>query len=106
MELSGDDADAVRMQVFGAMDDKLEAWLQASWPLVDEAKAAARRTLSATGEGETVGEARWNAMQALQLQANGHFDPDRVTISVVDEGTRGMLGIGTSPAVVTATLDG
>lgn len=106
--LPGADANVVRMQVYGPMDEKLEAWLQECWPLVDEAKihAGLGATLTAQGEGETVGEAQWNAMRALEMRANGRFDPKRVEVVVISEGVRGMLGVGQEPAKVMVKLTG
>lgn len=98
-ELPGEDANVGRLQAYGDMDDKLEAWLQESWPLVDAAQAAA----VGEGEGETVGEARWNAIRHLESQI-GEVDQGRVDVVVVSEGKRGLLGIGQEPAMVMARL--
>jgi hypothetical protein len=102
-ELSGADADAVRVEIFGAMDDRLEAWLQAAWPLVDAAKADAMQG-EAEAEGETVGEARWRAIQALERQLDMHLDPAVIEVQVISEGVRGTLGIGQKPARVMVRL--
>lgn len=101
--LPGRDADVVRQAVFSAIDAKLEAWLQECWPLVDAAKAVPR-VVETSGEGETVGEARWNAGRAMEQRVNGRFDADRVEFVVVSEGVRGMLGVGQEPARVIARL--
>lgn len=55
-------------------------------------------------EGETVGEAKWNAMRELERRYPG-LARDAVTFQVISEGQRGLLGIGTSPARVVASLD-
>lgn len=49
--------------------------------------------------GNTVEEAKQKALQAL-----GVSDPSQVTIEVLDEGVRGLLGIAVTPARVRATL--
>jgi spoIIIJ-associated protein len=55
-------------------------------------------------EGETVGEAKWNAMRELERRYPG-LARDAVTFQVVSEGQRGLLGVGTSPARVVASFD-
>jgi spoIIIJ-associated protein len=55
-------------------------------------------------EGETVGEAKWNAMRELERRYPG-LAREAVTFQVVSEGQRGLLGIGTSPARVVASFD-
>lgn len=104
-ELSGADADAVRVEIFGAMDDRLEAWLQAAWPLVDAAKAEAMRG-EAEAEGETVGEARWKAIRELERTLDIHIDPAQIEVQVISEGVRGTLGIGQVPARVMVRIAG
>jgi spoIIIJ-associated protein len=53
--------------------------------------------------GETVGEAKWAAVRELQRLAPG-LDRDAVRFQVVDEGERGLLGVGTTPARVVASV--
>jgi spoIIIJ-associated protein len=55
-------------------------------------------------EGETVGEAKWNAMRELERRFPG-LARESVAFQVITEGQRGLLGVGTSPARVVATLD-
>lgn len=55
-------------------------------------------------EGETVGEAKWVALRELERRFPG-LAREAVTFQVVSEGERGLLGVGTSPARVVATLD-
>src|SRR5262249_19844932 len=55
-------------------------------------------------EGETVGEAKWNAMRELERRYPG-LAREAVTFQVVSEGQRGLLGVGTSPARVMASFD-
>jgi len=55
-------------------------------------------------EGETVGEAKWNAMRELERRYPG-FARESVAFQVITEGQRGLLGVGTSPARVVATFD-
>lgn len=98
-ELPGEDANIGRIESFTALDAKLEAWLQEAWPLVTAAQQAA----IGEGSGETVGEARWNAIRDLERQI-GTVDPGTVDVVVVSEGRRGLLGVGQEPAVVMARL--
>jgi spoIIIJ-associated protein len=51
--------------------------------------------------GETVGEAKWQALRELERLHPG-LDRDAVTFEVLSEGERGLLGVGTSPARVLA----
>lgn len=51
--------------------------------------------------GETVGEAKWQALRELERLHPG-LDRDRVTFEVLAEGERGLLGVGTAPARVLA----
>jgi spoIIIJ-associated protein len=54
--------------------------------------------------GETVGEAKWQALRELErLQPD--LDRNRVRFQVLSEGERGLLGVGTTPARVLATVD-
>lgn len=55
-------------------------------------------------EGETVGEAKWMALRELERRYPG-LARESVTFQVVSEGERGLLGVGTSPARVVASLD-
>ena len=56
------------------------------------------------GAGETVGEAKWQAMRELERLHPG-LDRDAVTFEVLTEGERGLLGVGTSPARVLARAE-
>ncbi len=58
-------------------------------------------TVEATGE--SVGEAKWAAVQELQRRAPG-LDRDAIRFQVVSEGERGLLGVGYTPAAVVATV--
>ncbi|MBV8598120.1 MAG: KH domain-containing protein [Actinobacteria bacterium] len=60
--------------------------------------------LVAEGEGETVGEAKWNALRELERLAPS-LDKAAVRFQVLSEGERGLLGVGFTPARVMATLD-
>lgn len=46
-ELPGEDADAIRAEVMGELHAKLEAWLEVSWPRVDQADQERRDSLAA-----------------------------------------------------------
>jgi spoIIIJ-associated protein len=52
--------------------------------------------------GETVGEAKWNALRELELIVPA-LDKSAVRFQVLSEGERGLLGVGYSPARVVAT---
>jgi spoIIIJ-associated protein len=52
--------------------------------------------------GETVGEAKWVALRALERQRPG-IDKTSVRFEVVTEGERGLLGVGYARARVVAT---
>jgi spoIIIJ-associated protein len=54
--------------------------------------------------GETVGEAKWQALRELERLHPG-LARERVRFQVLSEGERGLLGVGTSPARVLATVD-
>jgi spoIIIJ-associated protein len=54
--------------------------------------------------GETVGEAKWQALRELERLAPG-LDKSAVRFEVVSEGERGLLGVGYAPARVVATVD-
>jgi spoIIIJ-associated protein len=51
--------------------------------------------------GETVGEAKWQALRELERLHPG-LDRNAVAFEVLSEGERGLLGVGTSPARVLA----
>jgi len=54
--------------------------------------------------GETIGEAKWQAMRELERLHPG-LDRGAVTFEVLTEGERGLLGVGTSPARVLARVE-
>ena len=54
--------------------------------------------------GETVGEAKWQALRELERLHPG-IDRDRIEFQVVSEGERGLLGVGTTPARVIARVE-
>jgi spoIIIJ-associated protein len=54
--------------------------------------------------GETIGEAKWQALRELERLHPG-LDRDAVTFEVLTEGERGLLGVGTAPARVLARVD-
>ena len=54
--------------------------------------------------GETVGEAKWQALRELERLAPG-LDKSAVRFEVVSEGERGLLGVGYAPARVVASVD-
>jgi spoIIIJ-associated protein len=58
--------------------------------------------VSVEATGETVGEAKWKALRDLQRLAPG-LDRESVRYQVVEEGERGLLGVGYTPARVIAT---
>jgi spoIIIJ-associated protein len=58
--------------------------------------------VSVEATGETVGEAKWAAVRELQRRAPG-VDREAIRFQVVDEGERGLLGVGTTPARVVAS---
>jgi spoIIIJ-associated protein len=53
--------------------------------------------------GETVGEAKWQALRELERLAPG-LDKSAVRFEVVSEGERGLLGVGYAPARVVAAV--
>ncbi len=57
--------------------------------------------LAVEGTGETVGEAKWAALRALEERFPG-LDREHVEFQVVSEGERGLLGVGFTPARVLA----
>jgi spoIIIJ-associated protein len=60
--------------------------------------------LQVEATGETVGEAKWQALRQLEQLEPG-LDKAAVRFEVLSEGERGLLGVGYAPARVTATLD-
>jgi spoIIIJ-associated protein len=54
--------------------------------------------------GETVGEAKWQALRELERMHPG-IDKSHVRFQVLSEGERGLLGVGYTPARVVATVD-
>jgi spoIIIJ-associated protein len=61
--------------------------------------------LQVEASGETVGEAKWNALRELEAMRPG-LDKTLVRFQVVSEGERGLLGVGYSPARVIASVSG
>jgi spoIIIJ-associated protein len=59
--------------------------------------------LQTEATGETVGEAKWQALRELERLLPG-LDKSRVRFQVVSEGERGLLGVGYSPARVVASV--
>ncbi len=59
------------------------------------------RDLRVEATGETVGEAKWNALRELERVHPG-LDRTVVQFEVVSEGERGLLGVGYAPARVVA----
>jgi spoIIIJ-associated protein len=59
--------------------------------------------LQTEATGETVGEAKWQALRELERMLPG-LDKSRVQFQVVSEGERGLLGVGYTPARVIATV--
>lgn len=59
--------------------------------------------LTVEGEGETVGEAKWAALRALERRFPG-VDRADMSFQVVSEGERGLLGVGRTPARVLASV--
>jgi spoIIIJ-associated protein len=60
--------------------------------------------LSVEATGETVGEAKWQALRELE-RLNPAVDKAAVRFQVVSEGERGLLGVGYAPARVVATAE-
>jgi spoIIIJ-associated protein len=54
--------------------------------------------------GETVGEAKWQALRELE-RMRPDLDKTAVRFQVVSEGERGLLGVGYAPALVVAVVD-
>lgn len=61
------------------------------------------RELTVEATGETVGEAKWNALRELERQAP-RLDKAAVRFQVLAEGERGLLGVGFTPARVLAAV--
>jgi spoIIIJ-associated protein len=59
--------------------------------------------LQVEATGETVGEAKWNALRELESIRPG-LDKDAVRFQVLSEGERGLLGVGYTPARVIAMV--
>ena len=59
--------------------------------------------LQGEATGETVGEAKWAALRALEKKQPGLYK-SAVRFQVVTEGERGLLGVGFAPAKVIATV--
>jgi len=59
--------------------------------------------LQVEATGETVGEAKWQALRELERVAPG-LDKSAVRFEVVSEGERGLLGVGYAPARVVASV--
>jgi spoIIIJ-associated protein len=62
-------------------------------------------SVEAEATGETVSEAKLNALRELERLAPG-LDRDAVRFQVLSEGKRGLLGIGYTPARVLAIVEG
>ena len=60
--------------------------------------------LTVEATGETVGEAKWAALRALE-RLDPELDKASVRFEVVTEGERGLLGVGYAPARVIATAE-
>ena len=58
--------------------------------------------VSVEATGETVGEAKWQALRELERRVPG-LDKEAVSFQVVSEGERGILGVGYAPARVIAS---
>jgi spoIIIJ-associated protein len=60
--------------------------------------------LRVEASGETVGEAKWQALRELE-RMRPDIDKAAVRFQVVSEGERGLLGVGYAPALVVAVVD-
>jgi spoIIIJ-associated protein len=60
--------------------------------------------LTVEATGESVSEAKWNALRELELLVPS-LDKSSVRFQVVSEGERGLLGVGAVPARVVAIAD-
>lgn len=103
--LAGADIEALRSRTLAILDAKLDGWMTAAYVSVNDAKAlqSSQLSMEVEAEGETVGEARWKAVQALREHFTFGDDSD-VEVQVISEGVRGMLGQGREPARVIARL--
>jgi spoIIIJ-associated protein len=63
-----------------------------------------RDSLEVETTGETVGEAKWQALRELERLQPG-IDKASVRFQVVSEGERGLLGVGYTPARVIARVE-
>jgi spoIIIJ-associated protein len=59
--------------------------------------------LEVEATGETVGEAKWQALRELERKRPG-LDRSQVRFQVLSEGERGLLGVGYAPARVIAMV--
>jgi spoIIIJ-associated protein len=64
---------------------------------------AAAEELQVEASGDTVGEAKWNALRELERLVPA-LDKSAVRFEVLTEGERGLLGVGYLPARVLATV--
>jgi spoIIIJ-associated protein len=64
---------------------------------------AAAEELQVEASGDTVGEAKWNALRELE-RLDPELDKAAVRFEVLTEGERGLLGVGYRPARVLATV--
>jgi len=71
---------------------------------MSEATEKSKNGLEVETTGETVGEAKWQALRELERLQPG-LDKDRVRFQVISEGKRGLLGVGYSPARVIASVE-
>ena len=71
---------------------------------MSEATEKSKNGLEVETTGETVGEAKWQALRELEQLRPG-LDKGRVRFQVVSEGKRGLLGVGYSPARVIASVE-
>jgi spoIIIJ-associated protein len=60
--------------------------------------------VSVEATGETVGEAKWQAVRELERLVP-NLDRESVRFQVVSEGERGLLGVGYTPARVVASVE-
>jgi spoIIIJ-associated protein len=60
--------------------------------------------LTVEASGETVGEAKWQALRDLERLAPS-LDKEAVRFQVLEEGSRGLLGVGATRARVVAMVD-
>jgi spoIIIJ-associated protein len=60
--------------------------------------------ISVEATGETVGEAKWQALRELEQLAPG-LNRELVRFQIVSEGERGLLGVGYTPARVVASAE-